>query len=404
VAPRRPRVPGPGRTLSLLALAVVMFSLAATGWAATTGRLGPMSALIACAGLLATVLGAGVVISALRGRRGGWMSFWGLLTLMSAAPSLVVGSVVSGAGALDGTIASHEERIVVTEAVLEGTGGRLDLGSYAAGNVSIDLRSLSAEAARGVTIDVSVGVGSVRVWTQQGQAVTLNAEVGVGETTGTLAETWHSTGVQQSQTGYFPWAPTYSVTGENRPGTSLFQSGLDIEAQISSPAAQAGSTAEALQVNAEVGIGSVRVDERRNEVTWSGWMYDSYWVVDSWQEPDGSVHGGDELPVPGMTFPAVSSDDVWECSEQAVDLLAQDETWEEDDVWTRGPDSLDTLPDNARSQVDACVLTRIGVRTGQLPDSAETEASPTTEPTAAPTATPEPATASAGPTAATTAP
>ncbi|WP_167202383.1 PspC domain-containing protein [Actinomyces respiraculi] len=390
VAP--PRVPGPGRSLSLTVLALILFSLAASGLTTTTGRLGVLSALVVCAGLLVTTLGLGVVISAFRGRRGGWMSVWGFLTLIIAVPSLFFGSLIGGVGALNGRIPNQEVNIVVTEAMLDGAGGHLDLGDYAVGTVNIDLRDLPAEATRGVTIGVSVGVGSVRVWTQQGQAVTVNAEIGIGEMSGTLAETWHSSGVTQSQRTYAPWAETYSVTGKNVLDTYVVRNGLDLDARLASPAAQTDGTTDALQIDVEVGVGVVRVDERRNEVTWAGWVYDAYWVVDSWQEPNGMIHDGTE-PVPGMTFPAVSSDDVRACTEKIADRVAPDDAYD----WPDGPDSLDLLPDDVRAEVDACVLERIGIRTGQVPPDAEPVPSPTAvEPTAlatdaatpAPTATP----------------
>ncbi|MGK2348911.1 PspC domain-containing protein [Actinomyces sp. W5033] len=387
-APPRQRVPGPGRTLSLLVLALVMFSLAAVGWATTSGRLGPLSALVACAGVLTSVLGAGVVISAFLGRRGGWMSVFGFMTLMATVPSLAVGSVIGSVGALNGPVPHHAVSVVVTDAMVAGSGGHLDLGGYGVGSVTIDLTGLSAQAARGATIGVSVGAGEVVVRTHQGQAVTVNAQVGAGEVSGDLAEAWQSTGVEQQHKGY-AWAPGHLVDGQRLVETRLHADGLEVRASMSSPAAQAGGTAEGVQVRARVGAGSVRVAERHNEVTWSGWVYDSYWVIDSWREPEGGEHDGSELPVPGMTFPAVSSDDVSQCTGQIADERADDLVEQDEPLWGWGPENLGDMPQAVRAQVDACVLRKIEEHRRQLPHDAGQQAPPAT-PT--PTATPAEAT------------
>ena len=370
-------VPGPGRTLSLITLAVSMFGLAAVVWAYSIGRLSPIGALITCTGLLTAVLGLGVVISALRGRRGGWMSVTGFLVLLAAVPSLVTGSVIGGFGSINGTFPHRTVDITVTDAMLEQAGGHLDLGEYAVGDITLDLRGVSAAAARDADIDISMGAGQLRIKTLQGQAVSVDAQVGAGELRGVLTQPWSTTGVGTGRPRDPSWEPMYSVSGQSLTESYIYQGGIGIDAQMSSPDAQAVGPAHDLDVDVEVGIGEIQVYEEPDQVTWSGWKYDSYWVVDSWREPGGEERSGDEGPVPGMTFPAVSDRDVQQCADQVSD--AQDGS-AADSSWSGEPSDLDDLPGGVRAQLDSCLLDRATQRgstdggSAQRPDN--TTASP----------------------------
>ena len=94
VGPIVPRVPGPGRRLSLLALALMLIGLALAGLGLLRAHLTVITAPFAALGAVTAALGAGVTIAALLGRRGGWISGLGVPVMLIAVPALILGSAI----------------------------------------------------------------------------------------------------------------------------------------------------------------------------------------------------------------------------------------------------------------------------------------------------------------------
>ena len=92
--PPRPRRPGPGSSVSLAVLGLAFLAGAGIWYATATHRVGLLQGQFFLIGILVALLGAGIVVSGLRRRHGGWMTFlgWPALLVM-AIPALVVASV-----------------------------------------------------------------------------------------------------------------------------------------------------------------------------------------------------------------------------------------------------------------------------------------------------------------------
>ena len=142
--------------------------------------------------------------------------------------------------------------------------------------------------------------------------------------------------------------------------------------QLTSPATE-GTTA--LDVDAQLGTGAVQVEESSPQVRWRGSTQTSTWVVDYWTDSDGVHHG--ELPVEGMTHPAVGSDDAEQCLEQ---LRADDDSFPDagESSWRE----LSELSSAQRSAYENCLTTAWEQGKG-TPGS-----TPATTPSATPSPTP----------------
>lgn len=383
--PRRPKRPGPGRRTSLLVLGVSLLALAAVGVLLAAGRMHAIAAGLAAVGVLVTGLGAGVLASGLRGRRGGWMSWlaWPVLALL-AVPALVLSTSLP-TGAVNAPLTSGLVALQPTASQIDEawqtTGSRtINVGPYSAGSVSLDLRNLG-ELTDDATINVTVGTGNLQILTTQGQALRLETSSGVGTLNADLAEEWQVSGGVQS-TG-FTWGlyNTYDVNGRKDDGAKVWANNpLHPTTTLTSPPARTGST-PVLTIRAALGSGMLSVEERADHVQWSGVEYPDYWVVDEWTDSNGGSHDGDELPVEGMTHRAVSADVLETCIEDVVtDSMTEDGTYI--DVTNLGE-----LPSSQREKVDACVDAAITAGGGTTATAAPSDA-PSTDPSSTPTSSP----------------
>ena len=313
------RALGPGRSLSLLVLGLILLASGCTWVLNRTGHLNLVQCVILTTGIPLVLLGAGLIISSLRGRRGGWMTGLGWLVVPVALPMLAVTSTMPP-GSVEAGFKPYPVTIVVTDAMLQGTSPDhpLDLGSYVAGSVTVDLQQVSDLSVK-AHARITMGVGDVQVLTRQGQPLQIRSSVSLGGTTGRFASRWSTSGDAVAQSGGTSGndPDTYLPNGEEPLEYSVRQTTAGHTVRFTSPTA---TDDRGLELDVSVGTGDVRVrEDRTDSVTWYGSTSEHVWVVNSWTGADGVVHDGDDLPVPGMTHPAVSSRTATECVRSALD-------------------------------------------------------------------------------------
>lgn len=375
------RALGPGRSLSLLVLGLILLASGCTWVLNRTGHLNLVQCVILTTGIPLVLLGAGLIISSLRGRRGGWMTGLGWLVVPVALPMLAVTSTMPP-GSVDASFKPYPVTIVVTDAMLQGTSPDhpLDLGSYVAGSVTVDLQQVSDLSVK-AHARITMGVGDIQVLTRQGQPLQIRSSVSLGGTTGRFASRWSTSGDAVAQSGGSSGDDpgTYLPNGEEPLEYSVRQTTAGHAVRFISPTA---TDDRGLDLDVSVGTGDVRVrEDRTDSVTWYGSTSEHVWVVNSWTGADGVVHDGDDLPVPGMTHPAVSSRTATECVRSALDDV--------DDRLDHDWSSVNDLSSREHHRYESCVSQALSTPsptgTGTAsPDGAQPEATQ-------PGATPSPA-------------
>ncbi|WP_172120288.1 PspC domain-containing protein [Actinomyces faecalis] len=395
--PPKPRAPGPGRTVSLMVLGLMLLALAASVLGVSTGTLGLLGAGLVAAGAVVGLLGLGVTVSALRGRRGGWMTGFGWLAALVCVPVLVLGTMMP-TGSVEGSVELRPVVHTVTEPMLQAAASTpekvLDLGSYGAADVTIDLTRLSDGPYPVTRMKVTTGTGVVRVVSKQTQSIELNASTSFGKVYGENPGRWSAQGAVAAPT-ILSWPESYDVSGERLLGTGIYDTDM-WSSHVTLRSQKASETEAELTIDATVGLGAILVQEQRaGEVSWSGYMMDGYWIVDSWTDAQGEQHASDDLPVPGMTHPAVSSAQAHEClvrvkavSAKASSDQGEPSSYEEPDGWVT-LDSLNGLSPTGMTAMASC-LDHV-IDTGSVPEEENLSAS------VMPSATPVPS--HSGPTA-----
>ena len=382
------RALGPGRSLRRLVLGLILRASGCTWVLNRTGHLNLVQCVILTTGIPLVLLGAGLIVSSLRGRRGGWMTGLGWLVVPVALPMLAVTSTMPP-GSVDAGFKPYPVTIVVTDAMLQGTSPDhpLDLGSYVAGSVTVDLQQVSDLSVK-AHARITMGVGDVQVLTRQGQPLQIRSSVSLGGTTGRFASRWSTSGDAVVQSGGTSGddPDTYLPSGEEPLEYSVRQTTAGHAVRFTSPTA---TDDRGLDLDVSVGTGDVRVrEDRTDSVTWYGSTSEHVWVVDSWTGADGVVHDGDDLPVPGMTHPAVSSRTATECVRSALDDVDDRPGYD----WS----SVNYLSSRERHRYESCVSQALSTPsptgTGTTsPDGAQPEATqPGATPSPAGTTTPTP--------------
>lgn len=297
--PARRRPSGPGLTHSLLTLAALLFVWAALAIGVGAGALGLFGSIAFAAGATLAVFGSSIIIAALRGRTGGWVSVVSLLASFVAVPAIVATSFLP-ANAINGEFAPSARTITVTREQLEQAGEVLDLGTFAASNVRLNLTQLSAqdtERLAGKTIVIDSAAGYVQVLTNAEQAVTVDARVNHGYVESILGEKWTTQGLAPASELNEP--SHYTLSGEELNQTLNRQiGGSKTSATIASP-----NTAPGITVKASMGIGEISIQDRSFGTSWSG-IKDTIggkelWIVDYWRDAQGNYHShsrNDGLP------------------------------------------------------------------------------------------------------------
>ncbi|MCG2798485.1 MAG: PspC domain-containing protein [Cellulomonas sp.] len=161
-----PRLRGPGRTTTGVVVALSLLTFAGLLLAERAGNLTAHVALVA-AGATVIWAGLGILVSGLRGRRGGGLSALAVIVLLVAWP------LSAGSGWTSGT-ATADETVRITDSTIAEQGVHIGFG-----DTVVDLSDLDA---RGDTLDVPIelGAGNLTVLLPSDTAVDATLSVGAG--------------------------------------------------------------------------------------------------------------------------------------------------------------------------------------------------------------------------------
>ena len=390
VRPARPRRPGPGSSLSLAVLGLGLLTAAGVWYATVTHHLGLLQGQFILIGILVALLGAGIVVSGLRRRHGGWMTVLGWPVLFVVAiPALATASIVPTSLArmpfesLRNATTASSSTVTWQELTASASGGSVTRNKDI-GDLTLDLRGMPAtEAGKLSTITAHLDVGTLRIKTDTDQRVEVRADVDMGAIDSPVSRAWTVDGRQMDQDDEGP--RTYDATGKTIPAYSSSSGGLNIKRTLASPNSDDGRPR--ITINASVDTGTINIEERSNTVSWYGNVEEPVWIVSMWFDEKGEAHG-DDLPVPGMNHQAITAKEAETCIRTAHESVNEDDR-SEDVGWG----NLSDLTSAERTSYDSCVQrTLSGQGAGQ--PSASPSPSGSATPTPSPTPTKQSATAS----------
>ncbi|WP_415504240.1 hypothetical protein [Actinomyces slackii] len=346
------------------------------------GRVTTTSGMLIAQGGLTALLGAGVLLSALRRRRGGWMSGFGVLAFMIALPALAIGPYVTGPTMTTVGDVTYTWQEIADQGA--GSRGAVTLGRHGVGNVILDLRDMPAPqdaSAVPPVVELELGAGDLRILTRAGQAVRVDARTGVGSLSADLVSPWsdaHGTTIDRSGA-----EGDYTLAGEEIHRYRQDTGGVGRTITLDSPAAR--ESGPAITIRTRVGTGGLNLTEQPAEVTWSGSAEGPTWVVDTWTDAQGEHQDpAAQWPVPGMEHAAVTSQTAQAClAGLSFPNHVPDPTWRD----------VEELSSQERQAYQDCLSRawqETGGRTSPEDGASEASASPSAaaEPTAEPTASP----------------
>lgn len=398
VGPIVPRVPGPGRRLSLLALALMLIGLALAGLGLLRAHLTVITAPFAALGAVTAALGAGVTIAALLGRRGGWISGLGVPVMLMAVPALILGSAIPPQVLANATLHPlHPGTVRLTWADLESmprtAEGVIDLGLYGAAGISLDLSGAPADP--GVQrVRLNLGAGRVSVSTAPSVPLVVDTSLGAGTLTHQVADGWTFEGDWSATLRTAPWAHVYTPDGRAI-DTQVHQAYSATGKRFISRSDAARNGGSALTLELAIGTGEVEVTENAPGPSWTGIGSEDVWIVSSWNRSDGT--SSTALPVEGMNHAAVSEEAARICLKAADDDQDDwDDDWDDDARGYTGQrilsEKLADLDPGERASYESCVNRAIARGDGVAgPDGTGYGGEVLTTapgPTAAPTSTP----------------
>ena len=379
---RRPRRPGPGSSLSLAVLGLGLLTAAGVWYATATRHLGLLQGQFILVGILVALLGAGIVVSGLRRRHGGWMTVLGWPVLFVVAiPALATASIVPTSLArmpfetLRNATTASSSTVTWQELTASASGGSVTRNKDI-GDLTLDLRGMPAtEAGKLSTITAHLDVGTLRIKTDTDQRVEVRTDVDMGAIDSQVARAWTVNGRQMDQDDDGP--RTYDVTGKTIPAYSSSSGGLNIKRTLASPNSDDGRPR--ITINASVDTGTINIEERSNTVSWYGNVEEPVWIVSTWFDEKGNAHG-DDLPVPGMNHQAITAEEAETCIRTAHESVDEGDRSEGVD-WG----NLSDLTSKERASYDSCVQ-----RTLSGQGAAQPSASPSPSGSATPTPSPTP--------------
>ena len=367
VRPQRARRPGPGSSVSLAVLGLAFLAGAGIWYATATHRVGLLQGQFFLIGILVALLGAGIVVSGLCRRHGGWMTFlgWPALLVM-AIPALMVASVTppSLARMPFGTItdsATFASTTVTWKELSSSASGGSVTRNKDIGDLTLDLRGMPAdEAGRLSTINAHLDVGRLRVKTDADQPVTIKTDVDMGSVEARVSRAWTVNGRQMEPDEEGP--ATYDVNGKTTSAYANMRGGLNIKSTLTSSGS--GEGRQAITINASVDTGAIEVTDQDDSISWHGNADESVWIVSYWSDEHGGVHRG-SLPIPGMSHQAITVDDATACIRSAresadADDRSQDANWRD----------LSDLTSKERTSYDACVQKALDGQSAAGPSTA----------------------------------
>ena len=399
VGPIAPRVPGPGRRLSLLALALMLIGLALAGLGLLRAHLTVITAPFAALGAVTAALGAGVTIAALLGRRGGWISGLGVPVMLMAVPALILGSAIPPQVLANTTLHPlHPGTVRLTWADLESmprtAEGVIDLGLYGAADIFLDLSGAPADPGA-QRVRLSLGAGRVSVSTAPSVPLVVDTSLGAGTLTHQVADGWTFEGDWSATLRTAPWAHVYTPDGRAI-DTQVHRAHSATGKRFISRSDAARNGGSALTLELAIGTGEVEVTENAPGPSWTGIGSEDVWIVSSWNRSDGT--SSTALPVEGMNHAAVSEEAARICLKAADD---DRDDWDNDrDDDARGytgqrilSEELADLDPGERASYESCVNRAIargdGVAgpdgTGYGDEVLATAPGPTAAPTSTPT-------------------
>ena len=390
VRPARPRRPGPGSSLSLAVLGLGLLTAAGVWYATATHHLGLLQGQFLLIGILVALLGAGIVVSGLRRRHGGWMTVLGWPVLFVVAiPALATASIVPTSlarmpfGVITDSATFGSTTVTWKELASSASGGSVTR-SKDVGDLTLDLRGMPAEEAGKLsTINAHLDVGTLRIKTDPNQRVTVKTDVDMGSVNSRASRAWTVDGKQMEPDEEDLRA--YDVAGNADSRYKSSHGGLNIAPTLVSPSGKDGLPA--IMINASVDTGRIDGEESRGTVFWYGNAQESVWIVNVWYDEKSNAHDG-ALPVPGMSHPAITTGDAEACIRTARESTNQANrsqyvTWQD----------LSELTSEERSAYDACVQQALSGQ-GAAQSSASPSPSGSATPTPSPTPTKQSATAS----------
>lgn len=393
VRPARPRRPGPGSSLSLAVLGLGFLTAAGVWYATATHRVGLLQGQFFLIGTLVALLGAGIIASGLRRRRGGWMTVLGWPVLFVAAiPALATASIVPTSLArmpfetLRSSTTVASSTVTWKELTASASGGSV-ARSKDIGDLTLDLRGMPAEEAGKLsTITAHLDVGTLRIKTDTDQQLTVTTDVDMGSIDSRVSRAWTVDGRQMDQNNEGPHR--HDVTGKGITTYASSSGGLNIKRTLASPSSDDGRPR--ITINASVDTGTINIEEHSNTVSWYGNAEEPVWIVSIWYDEKGDAHTG-TLPVPDMSHQAITAEESETCIRTAHESVSEDDR-SEDVGWS----NLSDLTSKERASYDSCVQKTLS---GQ--GAAQPSASPSPSGAAAATPSPAPAkqSAAASPTA-----
>lgn len=390
VRPARPRRPGPGSSLSLAVLGLGLLTAAGVWYATVTHHLGLLQGQFILIGILVALLGAGIVVSGLRRRHGGWMTVLGWPVLFVVAiPALATASIVPTSLArmpfetLKNSTTAASSTVTWQELTASASGGSVTR-SKDIGDLTLDLRGMPAEEAGKLsTITAHLDVGTLRIKTDTDQPVEVRADVDMGAIDSQVSRAWTVDGRQMNQDDEGP--RTYDAIGKTIPAYSSSSGGLNTKRTLASP--KSDDQRPQITINASVDTGTISIEERSNTVSWYGNVEEPVWIVSMWFDEKGEAHG-DDMPVPGMNHQAITAKDAETCIRTAHESVDADDR-SEDVGWS----NLSDLTSAERTSYDSCVQRTLSGQ-GAAQPSASPSPSGAATPTPSPTPTKQSATAS----------
>ena len=381
---RPPRRPGPGSSVSLAVLGLGLLAGAGIWYATTTHVVGLLQGQFILIGTLVALLGAGILVSGLRRRRGGWMTALGWPALFTMAiPALVAASVTPTSLArmpfaviTDSTTFSSST-VTWKELTSSANGGSVT-SSKDVGDLTLDLRGMPAEeAGRLSTINAHLDVGNLRIKTDDNQRVTVKADVDMGSVDSRVSRAWSADGRRMEPDDEGP--TSYDINGKTVSAYRSSSGGLNVTSTLTSPSGEDGRPA--ITINASVDTGRIKVTDQSNSVSWYGNADESVWIVSYWSDEHEDVHHG-SLPIPGMTHQAITVDDAKACIRSARESVDADDRSKEAN-WR----DLSDLTSKERTAYDACVQEALTAQSAAQP-SASASGTATPAPSQAPTEQP----------------
>lgn len=178
--PRPPRPPrrGPGATTVGLSVALSLFVVAGALVAQRAGWLDRSTAATAGA-LIVVILGVAVVVSGLRGRRGGVLGFLAVLAMIVTLPLAVTTRDGFNPWIVDRNgvhVTTTEGTTTFTDRTTAADGFRMGFG-----NATLDLTQLPLITGNRLTVPIDVSAGNLVVLVPRGAAVAARADIGAGQ-------------------------------------------------------------------------------------------------------------------------------------------------------------------------------------------------------------------------------